>query len=294
MMFGTREAFPYFECGACGCVQISDIPPDLSRFYPEAYYSYRPAGRWKALIKGAWLPEPFTAAVAVKRMLSLVPPLKVAPAWVSRAGLPWDADILEVGCGAGERLRALRSLGFRKLTGTDPFLPTEMTLDGIRLLKRDLRDVDGSFDLVMLHHAFEHMPDQDATLADLRRLLRPGGTVLLRIPLASSFAWRHYGPDWVQLDPPRHLFLHTDRSLETLAARHRLRVVDRFRDSYEFQFWGSEQYRRDIPLRSERSYAQNKRVSVFSASDIRAFSRRSRQLNAEGQGDQGVFYLKAF
>ena len=39
MMFGTRELFDYFECEACGCLQIASIPSDLSRHYPASYYS---------------------------------------------------------------------------------------------------------------------------------------------------------------------------------------------------------------------------------------------------------------
>src|SRR5687767_9724261 len=43
MHLGLGEEFNYFKCARCGCLQIEDIPPDLSRFYPSYYYSYRPA-----------------------------------------------------------------------------------------------------------------------------------------------------------------------------------------------------------------------------------------------------------
>ncbi len=33
MMFGTREAFDYFPCGSCGCLQIERFPVDMSRYY---------------------------------------------------------------------------------------------------------------------------------------------------------------------------------------------------------------------------------------------------------------------
>jgi len=39
----------------------------------------------------------------------------------------------------------------------------------------------------------------------------PGGWCVIRIPTVSSFAWEHYREQWVQLDAPRHFFLHKVR-----------------------------------------------------------------------------------
>src|SRR5687767_10644147 len=39
MMFGYRDSFEYVECGECGCLQIREVPPDLSRYYPDEYHS---------------------------------------------------------------------------------------------------------------------------------------------------------------------------------------------------------------------------------------------------------------
>ena len=40
MMFGTREEFTYFLCSDCGCLQIATLPADLSKYYPDTYYSF--------------------------------------------------------------------------------------------------------------------------------------------------------------------------------------------------------------------------------------------------------------
>ena len=40
MMFGTRETFTYFQCAKCGCLQMVEIPSDMSRYYPPEYYSF--------------------------------------------------------------------------------------------------------------------------------------------------------------------------------------------------------------------------------------------------------------
>ena len=138
--------------------------------------------------------------------------------WLERLGVGFDDAILDIGCGSGELLEELRRDGFRRLAGLDPFVAADLDLGGgVLIRRRQLADETGVYDLAMLHHALEHMPDQQGVFADLRRIVRPGGALLIRIPVADSTAWRRYGVDWVQLDAPRHLFLHTRRSLGLLA-----------------------------------------------------------------------------
>ena len=64
-----------------------------------------------------------------------------------------------------------------------------------------------------------------------------------------------------------------------------------FFDSYALQFWGSEQYKRDIPLRDPRSYAENPETDLFSVSEIKDFERRAKDLNKRRNGDSAGFVL---
>jgi len=50
----------------------------------------------------------------------------------------------------------------------------------------DITDIpypDGSFDLILLSHVLEHVPDDAAALSELHRVLRPGGRVLMQHPI---------------------------------------------------------------------------------------------------------------
>jgi SAM-dependent methyltransferase len=50
----------------------------------------------------------------------------------------------------------------------------------------DLQDIDlpdACFDIVCTAHVLEHVPDTDLALSELRRILRPGGTMILQVPL---------------------------------------------------------------------------------------------------------------
>jgi SAM-dependent methyltransferase len=163
----------------------------------------------------------------------------------------------------------------------------------ITVVKRRLSEVTGSFDYVVLNHTFEHMDGPLDVLKQVRSLLAPGGQVIISTPIASSFAWREYGVDWEQLDAPRHLFIHTVKSVEILAQQVGLRVGEVVYDSTAFQFWGSEQYRAGIPLAAKRSFAVSPKRSIFTHQQLAAFRHRSAALNAAGDGDSASLYLEA-
>ena len=103
----------------------------------------------------------------------------------------------------------------------------------------------------------------------------------------------------MQLDAPRHLYLHTNNSIAFLAAEHNMNVVNIVNDSDDFQFTGSEQYKLGIPLSGPKSYYQPliKRITrtktrFCSNSDLRSWRQLAKTLNEANKGDQRVFYLK--
>ncbi|NMF96724.2 class I SAM-dependent methyltransferase [Aromatoleum toluolicum] len=213
--------------------------------------------------------------------------------WLRRGGVrDFSAAILDVGCGLGDRLLTLRREGFTNLVGIDPFIGNDIHYqNGVRVLKLSVHEMDGAFDFITLHHSFEHMPDPLPTLQSLFRLVKPGHAVLIRIPVCGTNAWRTYGHNWVQLDAPRHLFLHSIMSMQVLAKQAGFRLGDIVFDSEPLQFWGSEQYVRDIPLLDPRSYEVNPESSIFTREQIQQYRQRAAQLNLAGDGDQACFYL---
>ena len=292
MMFGLGDSFEYFECAKCGCLQIGEIPGDLSRYYPDDYYSFTVPGvnPVKRFLKRRWIGYALGEGGLVGWTMIR---LRGAPAyagWIGKIRANPDHAILDIGCGQGHLLLDLQNLGFSNLTGVDSHIEKDIQYgEHVRVLKRPLSELEGQFDLVMLHHSFEHMIEQAGTLKEVWRLLKPGKLALLRIPLSGSYAWQTYGVNWSQLDAPRHLFLHTVESISLLAGQAGFRIVETVYDSTSFQLWGSEQYRRGVPLTDARSFLKGS--SLFSRTELKEFEAKARELNGQSAGDQACFYL---
>jgi SAM-dependent methyltransferase len=302
-MFGWDTTFDYFQCESCGCLQIERTPEDLARYYPDDYYSLgappskRPGWlqreinwlrlRYRLKRRGAWI-EMLTwrsgpLARAIQRQIDY---LKYCPQLHRRS------RILDVGCGEhSDWLAALAQSGFRDLTGIDPYLKQTTERDGVRYLSTTIDALPGPFDLISLHHSLEHIPDQHAILQALHDRLAPDGVCLIRIPLVDSAVWEHYGLDWVELDAPRHLYLHTRASLAHLAHAHGFEIAATMCDSTAFEFAGSEQYRIGIPLMAPESFWAHPEAGLFSTEQLCSFQERAQVANATNHCGRAAFFL---
>ena len=292
-MFGTLESFDYVQCGACGHLHLAAPPADLGSYYAKGYYSFhaRAIPRWHQ-----WLYRTRTAGLLgggglLGRTLNRLKPPYYAD-WLGKTGVRLGDRVLDVGCGAGNLLRILQVSGL-DCTGIDPYLPADsQTPEGVQLRRRDLLAEDGSYHAVLFNHSFEHVPNPREVLARAAALLEPNGCVVVGMPLSDSFAFFHFGPDWVQWDAPRHLNLVTRKSFALLAAQVGMRVDQVLMDSRKMQFWGSEEYRRNIFHNSKESYGHNPRQTLFTKRQLRDYARWAKWLNEMGAGDQATFICR--
>jgi 2-polyprenyl-3-methyl-5-hydroxy-6-metoxy-1,4-benzoquinol methylase len=303
MMFGWREEFEYLECGRCGCLQIAAIPADLARYYPkDGYYSYKAPKRkhypgWMLRLRHERTRYFLGERSIAGTVIGLLSKRPEHFDWF-RHRVSLESRILDIGCGAGGLLLKLQREGFRSLLGADPFIEADIDYgNGVRILKWDLEDLEGRFDYVMLHHSFEHMPDSAAALKSLAARLAPGGTLLLRIPVADCWARKHYGLNWMAWDAPRHLYLHTRKSMQLLAAGAGLEITGVVCDSSGQQFSSSELYIRGVPYVEHGKYRPDRgadaRPDAFSQAEWDSFQERAAELNRKGEGDTACFYLRA-
>lgn len=292
-MNGTLEPFDYLQCAVCSHLHLLTPVADLGSYYAKGYYSFhsRRIPAWRQ-----WLYRTRTSALLgggswLGRMLEGIKPPYYSY-WLRKTGLRIGNRVLDVGCGAGNLIRILHFAGL-ECTGIDPFLPSDLrTPEGVALRKANLLDEKQTYHGILFNHSFEHVPNPRELLAKAAKLLEPSGCIVVRMPLADSFAFFHYGADWVQWDAPRHLNLFTKDSFRRLAEQAGLRVDEVLDDSNKMQFWASEEYRRNIFHNSTESYGHNDRQTHFSKRKIKDFERWSQWLNQMGAGDQAAFICR--
>ena len=289
----------YFQCSHCGCLQIVEFPPNIGTYYDTSYYSYQPPVSHDSIVSRSLVSLRNRYAIFGRGMVGRALCLKYPAPQLHflrpvSEGISAESRILDIGCGAGHLLYALREAGFANLLGIDPFVEEDIVYDsGVVVRKQLIQEVRGCYDLAIMQHSFEHVADPWQTLRCAFSLLAPGAFLIVGIPTVSSYAWEHYGVDWVQLDAPRHFYLHSLDSVRLLTSTVGFELYDVVFDSGAFQFWGSEQHKRGIELfADERSYWRGQEHSIFSASDIALYAQRANDLNAAGRGDQAVFYLR--
>ena len=306
MLFGTREAFEYLHCPACGVLWLRNPPDDLSAFYPPSYHIGGPPPPSRQPLHGLsrWLHQEtaarklfgghrFAAALARRVGPPLAADVAAVRPMVRASGLrSFDDPILDVGCGpVPERLHQLAHAGFRQLVGIDPMLPAGLVNGGIRVERQTLAEVSGPFALIMFHHSFEHVPDPRATFLEAAERLRPDGAILIRTPVMGTWFWETYGTSWWELDAPRHLFVHTPRSLELLGAEAGLELRDVTYDSTYVEIVASEQIARDIAWRDPASCWRDLDIPELAVS-VRSARETVRQLNANGRGGRAAFLFR--
>lgn len=125
------------------------------------------------------------------------------------AALRADSRVLEVGCGSGDLMISLRGIA-GLVAGVDLSAAGLGIARGRGLVSCALAETlpfpDGSFDAVVGQHLIEHLPDAASALTEWRRVLRPGGRVVLVTPNADY-------PDPAHFEDPTHVRLFTPDSL---------------------------------------------------------------------------------
>lgn len=132
-------------------------------------------------------------------------------------------SLLEVGCGVGAQSEILlRRFPKMRLTGIDRseaqlsaakgYLGSKHALDGryeyLLMSAQDLEFDSASFDGAFLCWILEHVPDRARVLSEVRRVLKPGGQIVVTEVLNSSFFLDPYSPSvwkyWMQFNDYQH------------------------------------------------------------------------------------------
>lgn len=203
----AHSGFTILGCRSCGSARLEPIPSlsEIRSFYPVDYYGAKT-----------------TKFIApIEHLLKTFSGRTIASA---SNNLPPGSRLLDIGCGRGVFFHELLERGF-EVHGielgefVDDSISNRCTVHVTDSLS-SLRFPPESFDMVILWHVLEHLPNPQETMAEISRILSPGGRLAIAVPNYGSFQSRVTGRCWFHLDLPRHIFHFTQKGLRTLLADH--------------------------------------------------------------------------
>lgn len=135
-------------------------------------------------------------------------------------------SILDIGAGTGDFLVTAKNSGW-DVKGIEP---SEKALNiaknkGIEFISGIEKVENASFDVVTMWHVLEHVLDIEQHIKELRRILKPGGTIIIAVPNYNSFDAKYYGHFWAAYDVPRHLWHFSKTAIKKLFAAERMEVI---------------------------------------------------------------------
>lgn len=213
----TTKSFLVVQCTRCGLMRLFPWPgmDELQSYYPDNYW---------------FDPATDAAGRAAETYRRFVLADHVRFVWRAFTASGTAGPILDVGCGGGLFLRMLAERG-AKVAGLD-FAPAAAR---VAWRTNHVPAVCGSLgrspiapescSVVTMFHVLEHLYDPAAYLDEARRILKPGGRLVVQVPNADSWQFLLLGEYWNGVDIPRHLLHFRAADLQTLIENCGFEVV---------------------------------------------------------------------
>lgn len=200
-LHGIPGEFSVVRCLDCASIYLSERPLDLVSYYPvESYAAFAGAGTTSH-------PSRFPARqLGLRQWRRLLLTLK-------RDG----GSLLDIGCGTGDFLWVMHQVPGWRVSGLEPnpIAVRFATSRGLNVVQGELPEskINEQSDAITLWHVLEHTPNPHHVLAEIRRLLKPDGVLILSVPVVDSMEAKIFGECWAGYDVPRHLMTFTRASL---------------------------------------------------------------------------------
>ncbi|MBL0049387.1 MAG: class I SAM-dependent methyltransferase [Bacteroidetes bacterium] len=301
MMYGKDDFFTYKSCLTCDSLIIEKIPENLASYYPNDYYSFtisRALQRFGAvkswLIKVRDLNFYKVKSSLIGKWLIAVFPLTETEIqfkayqfafkqWAKNA----KSKLLDVGSGNGNIVRYMQSVGFKGITGIDPFIEKDIYLDAVPvILKKDIFEWNEPVDAVMMNHSFEHMLRPKEIIEKIASILKPGGECMIRVPVRGG-GFDRYKEHWLCFDAPRHLFLTTEKGIRELIKGTALEFVKVEYETPPYYAIGSELIKKGYSFTRMEDAEK-----LLSKEEIENAKQFTDTINKENKGDAAAYYLR--
>jgi 2-polyprenyl-3-methyl-5-hydroxy-6-metoxy-1,4-benzoquinol methylase len=135
-------------------------------------------------------------------------------------------SLLDIGAGTGDFLVTAKANGWQ-ITGIEPNENAKKLAvsKGVSFENRIEHIENQQFDVITMWHVLEHVPNVEHQIKELKRLLKPNGTIIIAVPNFKSFDAGYYGEFWAAYDVPRHLWHFSKTSIEKLFGKENINLV---------------------------------------------------------------------
>lgn len=208
----SGESFEIWQCAHCSLRVTQNVPEkeEIGRYYKsEDYISHTDTS--KGLVNWLYL--------RVRKFT-----LSIKKNFIERQTELSKGSLLDVGAGTGAFLNFMRNNGWQ----TEGVEPDEEAIKrasaqyGLILIpSSELFSLQAnSFDAITMWHVLEHVHDLNGYMVQLKKLLKPGGKLIIAVPNYTSKDATHYGAFWAAYDVPRHLYHFSPAAMQELTSRH--------------------------------------------------------------------------
>ena len=190
----------------------------MSRHYPEeGYYAYQTLEESAGGFKGDLKRRALERSSRIGKLLRRAALVHGNEVWELAAAFPAGSKVLDIGCGSGDYLAIFQKFGLACFgLERSPKAIALARQRGFQVAQKWEDFSEEKFDLILLRHTLEHLPDPKETLARCRHLIQSNGRLAVTVPSFSSLSFRLFGAAYWQIDAPRHLFCYPIKALKNL------------------------------------------------------------------------------
>ncbi len=140
---------------------------------------------------------------------------------------PLKGRILDIGAGTGDFLLECKNQNW-DILGIEPNDKAKGIAlgKGVKFGDTIEKLESNSFDVITMWHVLEHVPDVEHQVAELKRLLKPSGTIIIAVPNFKSYDANYYKEFWAAYDVPRHLWHFSKTAIEKLFDKQNMNLED--------------------------------------------------------------------
>lgn len=153
-----------------------------------------------------------------------------------------EAKYLDIGCGGGGFLKLVKQRGMVP-HGVDPFIQfpiKELNIKNVSLFEAKYKN--NTFNFITLNNVLEHVRNPKEILIECERILKDDGKIFVNVPNSSSLNYKLFGSNWISLDPPRHIYIFSNKTLKEYGKKSGLKIEKINHKSESFTILGSLLY----------------------------------------------------